>query len=371
MILRFFLGLLFLSVNCAFTETLKYVYGVDAVKSAEEASSPRFGLNLTLRVGKKLSLKDEPNLLEVSHGDLFDRLKDETCSEQLVYTTLEYDMPKLTQKELRIVPKEPARARVYVIIDAGVASVSLYMIDYLKKLTDNRVVLIGQPAFADTTYVGVETFELNKDVRLRIPKIVDRGRPRGYNQPYMPDHMLPVEIMQNDALLRKLVLQIIEKDKPRVAEVLTAFSDFDAFRYLQLAAERGDVQAFFNLGLCFHRGYGVRRNGKKALEWYAKAADGGIARAWSNSANIYLYGQDVEKDVSKGLEFLRKAFDANDPYAVWSFGVFYFDGEFFEKNETRGVELLKRAAAFGGSEGESAKTLLADRLKILEDRTQQ
>jgi len=47
----------------------------------------------------------------------------------------------------------------------------------------------------------------------------------------------------------------------------------EAVRWFRKAAEQGDAQAQFNLGLMYVNGKGVRQNYKIAKEWVGKACD--------------------------------------------------------------------------------------------------
>ena len=48
---------------------------------------------------------------------------------------------------------------------------------------------------------------------------------------------------------------------------------------LKVLAEQSDAEAQFYLGVCYERGEGVRKNYKKAAEWYTKAAEQGDPEA--------------------------------------------------------------------------------------------
>ena len=50
----------------------------------------------------------------------------------------------------------------------------------------------------------------------------------------------------------------------------------EALRWYRKAAEQGDVQAQYNLGLMYYNGQGVRQNFHLSKEWFGKACDGGV-----------------------------------------------------------------------------------------------
>ena len=53
-----------------------------------------------------------------------------------------------------------------------------------------------------------------------------------------------------------------------------------AIEWYEKAAEQGDAEAQYNLGVMYENGQGVDVNYKKAIEWYEKAAEQGLRRPW-------------------------------------------------------------------------------------------
>ena len=49
-----------------------------------------------------------------------------------------------------------------------------------------------------------------------------------------------------------------------------AQNDIDS---IKKAAEQGDAQAQFKLGICYFNGYGIDKDFKEATYWYRKAAE--------------------------------------------------------------------------------------------------
>lgn len=100
---------------------------------------------------------------------------------------------------------------------------------------------------------------------------------------------------------------VFESDKASVLPVGTAFTleqrgsgaaaaagSFEAFRE---AAQKGNAEAQFQLGLMYHQGKGAPQDFAAAAEWYRKAAEQGIARAQNNLAVLYAQGQGVPQDL--------------------------------------------------------------------------
>lgn len=76
--------------------------------------------------------------------------------------------------------------------------------------------------------------------------------------------------------------------------------------YIKLA-KKGDSGAQSNLGLMYHRGWGVEKNGKEAVMWWSKAAEQGEVNALNNVANAYKYGRDgVPQDYFEAIKWYEK-----------------------------------------------------------------
>ena len=52
-----------------------------------------------------------------------------------------------------------------------------------------------------------------------------------------------------------------------------------AVEWYTMAAEQGDAAAQYNLGLCYANGHGVKKNIETAVEWFNKAANQGDSDA--------------------------------------------------------------------------------------------
>ena len=85
------------------------------------------------------------------------------------------------------------------------------------------------------------------------------------------------------------------------------------------AAETGDAEAQFNLGLCYHYGRGVAKNLTEAVKWYRKAAEQGHVKAQANLGECYYFGQGVKQDFKEAAYWYRKAAvldgETSGPYA--------------------------------------------------------
>ena len=74
---------------------------------------------------------------------------------------------------------------------------------------------------------------------------------------------------------------------------------------LEFAANAGNVEAQFHLGLRYRSGKAV--DYKKAVEWYEKAAEQGHVNAQINLGIIYYKGEVAEQNYEKAFKWWEKA----------------------------------------------------------------
>lgn len=156
-----------------------------------------------------------------------------------------------------------------------------------------------------------------------------------------------------------------------------------AVELLTVAANRGDVQSQFDLGICYRQGEGVEVSIPTAMEWYRKAIDQGHSGAMLNMGilyengigvavdkekalsyylmsaekenkdalfcvgSCYEYGKGVEQDYKKAAEYYEKAVALEEPDAMYHLAIMYVEGRGVEKDDAKAVHLLLRSAKLG------------------------
>ena len=147
-----------------------------------------------------------------------------------------------------------------------------------------------------------------------------------------------------------------------------------AVSMFRTAAGKGDANGLYNLGMCYARGLGEKRDDSSAflcfraaaekghpaamnsfgwflregrvgapdmefaVQWFAKAAELGDPTAKFNLALANLRGEGVPKDVAKAMKLTREAAEDGSPEAMDAWGVALMRGE-------EGVKMDKTAAA--------------------------
>ena len=83
--------------------------------------------------------------------------------------------------------------------------------------------------------------------------------------------------------------------------------DKKAFEYLSLSSEQGNSISMNNLGICYDEGVGTDANKTKAFEWFEKSAKLGYCRAMMHVGGFYQDGREVTKNLNTAREWYTKA----------------------------------------------------------------
>ena len=87
----------------------------------------------------------------------------------------------------------------------------------------------------------------------------------------------------------------------------TAPTPEDKAEQWRKAAEQGDAEAQYELGHCYHYGYGVTEDKAEAVKWWRKAAEQGNSEAQFCLGRCYDYGEGVAQDKAEAVKWYRKA----------------------------------------------------------------
>ena len=121
----------------------------------------------------------------------------------------------------------------------------------------------------------------------------------------------------------------------------------EAARYCEMAAYGGHAKAQAELGYCYETGYGVTRNMPEAIRWYRIASDQGSADAKNNLAYCYQKGRGVSKDIRQAIHFYEEAAAGGHASAQFNLGFIYWYGEGVLTDRAKAIELFEAAAAGG------------------------
>ena len=123
----------------------------------------------------------------------------------------------------------------------------------------------------------------------------------------------------------------------------------EAARYCEMAAYGGHAKAQAELGYCYESGYGVVRNMPEAIRWYRIASDQGSTDAKNNLAYCYQKGRGVSKDIRQAIHYYEEAAAGGHASAQFNLGFIYWYGEGVLTDRAKAIELFEAAAAGGNA----------------------
>ena len=93
----------------------------------------------------------------------------------------------------------------------------------------------------------------------------------------------------------------------------------EEIRALRTAADGGDVDAFYTLGLAYYDGDGVPQNRRSALRWFLRAAEAGDADAMYAVGLEYLEADEHEAEPGEAIPWLERAIEQGHGLAYWRY----------------------------------------------------
>jgi uncharacterized protein len=100
-----------------------------------------------------------------------------------------------------------------------------------------------------------------------------------------------------------------------------------ALKEFKTAAERGNAEAQFLVGVMYANGEGVPQDYTEAAKWYRKAAEQGYADAQRELAELHKGVPGVPQDYAEVVKWYRKAAQQGDAFAQMGLGARYAHGE--------------------------------------------
>ncbi len=118
---------------------------------------------------------------------------------------------------------------------------------------------------------------------------------------------------------------------------------------LMKAAEQGNADAQYKLGLSYERGDRVEQNYVKAAHWYILASNRDNANAQFNLAQMYEKGLGVTKNITEAVNLYRAAAKQGHSNAQTHYGICLRNGMGIEKNESKAVKWFVKASEKGNA----------------------
>ena len=141
-------------------------------------------------------------------------------------------------------------------------------------------------------------------------------------------------------------------------EAFNAGNAKEAFQYLKMSADLGNLLGVHGVGLCYLEGVGVVKNESEAVIWFKKSADQGYPDGENELGNCYLNGKGIPKDYSIAVSYFRKAGEQGNIDSEYSLGLCYLNGWGLEKDLSQAKHWFKLAADHNHSNAKKALDLL-------------
>jgi len=134
-----------------------------------------------------------------------------------------------------------------------------------------------------------------------------------------------------------------EKERARQASLQAAAQ----LQSVIQAAEHGNAEAQFTLGLYYCKGEYVTKNEVEAVKWWRKSAEQGYLRAQCELANCYAFGKYVVEDKAEAIKWYRKAAEQGNAEAQYLTGDSYANGVGVTQDFSEAVKWYYKAAEQG------------------------
>lgn len=118
----------------------------------------------------------------------------------------------------------------------------------------------------------------------------------------------------------------------------------------QKAADQGDANGLYNLGMCYWRGLGVAQDDQKAFDCLRAAAEKGHPEAINNIGGFFRDGVFVERDLEMSAKWFEKSASYENAYGQFNYALALRRGEGVKKDEKKAVKYLEKAADNGCAE---------------------
>lgn len=121
----------------------------------------------------------------------------------------------------------------------------------------------------------------------------------------------------------------------------------EAAKWYQKAAVQGHANAQFKLAVMHKHGIGTPVNHEEAIRWYQKAAGQGHCEAQFNLGLIYYDGSDKEANYKEAIKYFQKSAEQGYAKAQFNMGVMVFNGQGTPANVTEAIKWYEKAAIQG------------------------
>ena len=134
-------------------------------------------------------------------------------------------------------------------------------------------------------------------------------------------------------VVQTCLCQTTDDEKYEQASKYYEAKDYDkATPILFELAKKNNSKALLQIGFSNERGYGVKQDMEKCLEYTRKSAEMGEAQAMNNLGWYYQKGMCVDIDLDKAINYYEQASEKGNTQAMVNLGWLYLDNEDYYKD---------------------------------------
>lgn len=122
----------------------------------------------------------------------------------------------------------------------------------------------------------------------------------------------------------------------------------EAAKRFRAAADNGHPTAAYNLALLYVEGHVLKRDIGEAIRWFTAAAEQDVPDAQHTLAIIYRDGEEgVSRDPAKAIQWFERAVKLDHIPSMVDLGIALFNGDGITRDEARAARLFRQAALRG------------------------
>ncbi len=133
---------------------------------------------------------------------------------------------------------------------------------------------------------------------------------------------------------------------------VVAKDEVEAAKWFRKAAEQNNLSAQSSLGFLYANGLGVKRDYGEAVKWARKAAEQNDATGQNLLGSLYANGKGAWQDFDEAVIWYRKAANQGDAKAQRNLGLSLIRGQGVVKNSTEAIRWLHKSAEQNDTEAQ-------------------
>ena len=189
---------------------------------------------------------------------------------------------------------------------------------------------------------------------LSVSPVFPQEQPRTTEAPAFAESRAAAERGDAEAQYRLGLSYVIGVEVPEDVALAAA--------WFRRAAEQGHAAAQSALGVAYDDGDGVQQDHAAAVAWYRRAAAQGHAGAQNNLGFMYATGRGVPRGYAEAVAWWRRAAERGNAVALYNLGLAYASGDGVPLDYTAAHMWLSLAGSRGDGEAGELRDILSTRM---------